>query len=69
MTQHLPTNRRTGANSAWIYGEPGIDELLRDPLVSLVLRRDHLSREDLLAALAVARRRLKPEGVTRSQAA
>lgn len=69
MTQLLAADRRTGASSAWIYGEPSIDDLLQDPMVSLVLRRDQLSEDDLLAALAKARRRLNPEGIATSQAA
>ncbi len=69
MIQLMAADRRTGANSDWIYGEPGIDDMLRDPLLLLVLRRDDLSKDDLVAALGVGRRRLKSAGVKSSQAA
>jgi hypothetical protein len=44
----------------WILGEPTIEELLRDPLVHAVLRRDGLNPQDLLQAVALGRGRLAP---------
>lgn len=44
----------------WILGEPSIEDLLRDPLVHAVLRRDGLSPQDLLQAIALGRGRLDP---------
>ena len=44
----------------WILGEPTVEDLLRDPLVHAVLRRDGLSPQDLLQAIALGRGRLDP---------
>ncbi|MGF1628639.1 MAG: hypothetical protein ACFCUT_04145 [Kiloniellaceae bacterium] len=44
----------------WIFGEPSIEELLRDPLVHAVLLRDGLDPQDLLRAIALGRGRLAP---------
>ncbi|MPZ10119.1 MAG: hypothetical protein GEU89_07870 [Kiloniellaceae bacterium] len=44
----------------WILGEPTIEELLRDPLVHAVLRRDGLNPQDLLQAVSLGRGRLAP---------
>ncbi len=38
--------------------EPALAELLDDPVLQAMLRRDHVSREDLLAVIAGARARL-----------
>lgn len=39
--------------------EPPIEELLADPIMHLVLRRDRLSLDDTRSAIVDARRRLK----------
>lgn len=39
--------------------EPPIEELLADPILHLVLRRDRLSLDDTRSAIVDARRRLK----------
>lgn len=39
-------------------GEPVLDELLADPILHAILRRDGLSLGDLEAAIAVARAQL-----------
>jgi hypothetical protein len=50
--------------------EPGLDELMNDPLVHLVMRRDHVAPPDVLKALARARGHLcKPEVSPRTQMA
>lgn len=49
-----------GEASNWIVGEPSIPDLLRDSLVHAVLRRDGLTLQDLLQAVALGRRRLSP---------
>jgi hypothetical protein len=49
--------------------EPGLDDLISDPLVHLVMRRDHVAPPDVLKALARARARLgKPAASPRTQA-
>ena len=53
----------------WIVGEPAVPDLLDDPLIHAVLRRDGLSLADLQSAIARARRRLstasrRPETAT-----
>ena len=60
MTQSPAITAQTGLSSAWIHGEPGVAELIDDPLVWLVLRRDGLTKDDLRAALACGRTRLDP---------
>jgi hypothetical protein len=44
----------------WIVGEPSLQELMGDPVVHAVLRRDGLSPQDLMGAIARARGRLSP---------
>ena len=44
----------------WIVGEPTVQELLGDPVVHAVLRRDGLSVHDLMRAIARGRGRLSP---------
>lgn len=39
-------------------GEPALRELLEDPVLEAVLRRDGISRDDLLAQICAARARL-----------
>ncbi|MBK1668233.1 hypothetical protein CKO28_09305 [Rhodovibrio sodomensis] len=38
--------------------EPALDELLYDPIVELLMRRDRISRQDILRAVRRARERL-----------
>lgn len=40
------------------YDEPRLDEMLRDPVMLAVMDRDRVTREDLLACVEHARRRL-----------
>jgi len=40
------------------FSEPALKDLLDDPVLQAMLRRDHVSREDLLAVVAGARARL-----------
>jgi hypothetical protein len=49
------TTRREGTKFG---GEPRLSELLDDPILDALLRRDRLSRVDLLASIAAARARL-----------
>lgn len=42
----------------WILGEPSVEEVLVDPVVHALLRRDGLRLDDLQRAIAFARRRL-----------
>jgi len=51
MTAHAPAPHR-------MTGEPALGELLGDPILHAVLRRDGLSLGDLEAAIAGARARL-----------
>ena len=44
----------------WIVGEPSVQEILGDPVVHAVLRRDGLSVHDLMRAIARGRGRLSP---------
>ena len=69
MTRSPVIPTQTGPSSAWIHGEPGIAELLDDPLIWLVLRRDGLTREDLRAAVAHGRSRLNLSAALASEAA
>lgn len=69
MTQPFAVPRKTGGNAAWIHGEPGVEDLVDDPLVKLVLCRDGLTAEDLRCALAVARKRLDQAPAKETRAA
>lgn len=40
------------------YGEPRLDDLLGDPVMQAVMARDGVSREDVLACVEGARRRM-----------
>lgn len=44
----------------WITGEPSVQDMLRDPLVHAVLKRDGLGPQDLLRAIRLGRSRLAP---------
>ncbi|MBL8698943.1 MAG: hypothetical protein JNK67_11260 [Alphaproteobacteria bacterium] len=39
-------------------GEPSLRDLLNDPVLEAILRRDRISRDDLLAEICAARVRL-----------
>jgi hypothetical protein len=57
----FPAERRAAASNtdrrANIVGEPSLDELLADPLLHLVMRRDGVSFAQLRAVIAEARAR------------
>ncbi len=53
----IETSDRESSN--WIAGEPTVREMLRDPIVHSVLRRDGLTGDDVRAAVALGRERLK----------
>ena len=42
--------------------EPTLEEVMSDPLVALVMRRDRLTGENVWAAIRIARRRLREAG-------
>ena len=46
--------------AAWSVAgpEPALDELLQDPMIELLMRRDRISRQDILRAVQRARQRL-----------
>jgi len=44
--------------SHWISGEPSLQDILHDPLIHAVLKRDGLSLRDLMQAVALGRSRL-----------
>lgn len=69
MTKPFAAPRETGAASAWIYGEPRIDDLLDDPVVTSLLRRDGLTGADVRAAVALGRARLGPAATRERRAA
>ncbi len=48
-------------NQAWAVGEPALEDLLSDPIVDVVLRRDGLTRRDVWRAVDLARQRLGGE--------
>ena len=49
--------------------EPALEEVLRDPIVQLVMRRDGLGLADVRCSVDAARRRLSPSTGTADQAA
>ena len=56
-------------NQAWAEGEPALEDLLSDPIIDVVLRRDGLARCDVWRAVDLARQRLDPETQESSAAA
>jgi len=44
----------------WILGEPSVQEIMVDPVIHAVLRRDGLGLNDLQRAIARGRSRLAP---------
>lgn len=42
----------------WEAGEPSLEELLADPIFECLMRRDGVTRADVLRAVAAARRGL-----------
>ncbi|MEM7172868.1 MAG: hypothetical protein AAF530_22075 [Pseudomonadota bacterium] len=46
------------ANHEWIYGEPQLEDVLKDPIVHQVMLRDGVSPGSVLALAATARRHL-----------
>lgn len=46
------------ANGRQPEPEPRIEDLLDDPVLHAILRKDRVSRDDLIAVIAGARRRL-----------
>lgn len=69
MSHPFAATERTGPASAWLYGEPAIDDLLQDPVVQSVLRRDSLSEDDVRRAIGRGRARLRPLPPRESRAA
>jgi hypothetical protein len=54
----LLNERPVTETANWIVGEPRMQDMLADPVMHAVLRRDGLNFGDLQRALAEARRRL-----------
>lgn len=61
MTEPFAAPHRSGSASAWIHGEPTVDDLLDDPVVITLLQRDGLTGDDVRAAVALGRQRLNPD--------
>ena len=53
----------------WEAGEPTLDELLSDPIMDFILRRDRLTRRDIWRAVDEARDNLRAERVVQHAAA
>jgi len=45
-----------------IVGEPSIEELLAEPAIQIVMRRDRVQLSDLLSLLAAVQKRIKAAG-------
>ena len=58
------TDRKT-----WEVGEPALDELLSDPIVDCLLRRDGLTRHDVWRAVEAARDNLRADAMVADAAA
>lgn len=55
---HAPAHRPQPDRWRCAGVEPALGDLLNDPLTALVMRRDGIGRDDVMAAVAEARRRL-----------
>lgn len=47
--------------NVWLYGEPSVDDLLRDPIVHILMRHDRITEADVRAAIAPAAARLRAD--------
>jgi hypothetical protein len=56
-------------SNLWEAGEPTLDELLSDPIMDFILRRDRLTRRDIWRAVDGARDNLRAERVVEHAAA
>ncbi len=54
---------------AWLNGEPNVEDMLADPIVHLVMRRDGITIETMRAAVRAVRARLNGEPREESVAA
>lgn len=54
---------------SWLEGEPALDDLLSDPVIEMVLRRDRLTPEDVRLAVEQARRAMHPPAARSGEAA
>lgn len=61
-----PERNRVNRN-VWLYGEPSVDELLRDPIARILMRHDRITEADVRAAIdpVVLRLRREAEAATR----
>ena len=50
---------RAGDRGPWRHGEPTLAEVMADPLVHLVMKRDRLAADDVWPVLNQARARLE----------
>ena len=49
--------------NVWMYGEPALDDVLNDPIVHLVMRRDGIGVAEVRAAIAPVTAKLRSEKV------
>ncbi len=47
------------ASERWLSGEPSLDDMLKDPIVRLVMKRDGLSEDAVRAVFKDAAERLR----------
>ena len=62
MVESLRRNEVVGDRSsggAYWQGEPRVEDLLRDPVLQLVMRRDQVGEEDLAQLIQGVRRNLR----------
>jgi len=61
---------QSGGNE-WRYGrggtEPALDEVLREPIVCLMMKRDNVIEDELLRCITIARRHLNGMHVPRGR--
>jgi hypothetical protein len=63
----LLTDNPVTETASWIAGEPSVQDILGDPVVHAVLRRDGLSLHDLMRAIVRGRGRLSSRAITASR--
>jgi hypothetical protein len=68
MFTRIPHNRRETMRSQWdeVSKQPTIEEILSDPIVQLVMARDHIGPACVREAIALGRRRLAAGPVDRA---
>ena len=57
--RHNPIVDDTASSGPYWHGEPRVEDLLRDPVLQLVMRRDQVAEDDLARLIQGVRQNLR----------